>query len=84
LGTSPIHAARLRPDPNAFQSPISATRAVATIGPIPGISSSRRLASHDRCHHLQHLGGRDLSSLRVVLLCEQFVPLSGELSKLAP
>src|SRR4249920_2046698 len=40
FGTSPIQAARLRPDPNAFQSPISATRAVATIGPTPGISST--------------------------------------------
>jgi hypothetical protein len=49
LGTSPIHAARLRPDENVFQSPTSATRAVATIGPMPGISSSRRLSSHERC-----------------------------------
>jgi hypothetical protein len=49
LGTRPIQAARLRPDENAFQSPTSATRAVATIGPIPGISSSRRLCSHERC-----------------------------------
>jgi hypothetical protein len=49
LGTSPIQAAKLRPDENAFQSPTSATNAVATIGPMPGISSSRRLSSHDRC-----------------------------------
>src|SRR6266478_6631581 len=49
FGTNPIQAARLRPDPNAFQSPISATKAVATIGPMPGISSSRRLASQERC-----------------------------------
>ena len=49
LGTRPIHAARLRPDANALQSPTSATSAVATIGPTPGISSSRRLSSHDRC-----------------------------------
>ena len=41
LGTNPIQAARLRPDENAFQSPISATRAVATSGPMPGISASR-------------------------------------------
>src|SRR5215467_1698819 len=27
LGTKPIHAARLRPDVNSFQSPTSATRA---------------------------------------------------------
>jgi hypothetical protein len=48
-GTNPIQAARLRPDENAVQSPTSATKAVATIGPMPGISSSRRLSSHDRC-----------------------------------
>jgi hypothetical protein len=48
LGTKPIHAARLRPDANAFQSPTSATSAVATIGPTPGTSSSRRLSSHNR------------------------------------
>ena len=33
----------------ARSSPTSATRAVATIGPMPGISSSRRLSSHERC-----------------------------------
>ena len=49
LGTRPIQAARLRPDENAFQSPTSATRAVATIGPTPGISSRRRLSSQERC-----------------------------------
>src|SRR5262245_20086483 len=49
LGTKPIHAARLRPDENVFQSPTSATNAVATIGPTPGISSNRRLSSHERC-----------------------------------
>ena len=48
-GTRPIQAARLRPDENAFQSPTSATMAVATIGPTPGISSSRRLSSQERC-----------------------------------
>src|ERR1700729_4101205 len=48
FGTSPIQAAKPRPDLNAFQSPISATRAVATIGPTPGISSSRRLGSQER------------------------------------
>ena len=48
-GTKPIHAARLRPDENVFQSPTSASSAVATIGPTPGISSSRRLSSHERC-----------------------------------
>jgi hypothetical protein len=35
--------------PERFQSPTSATNAVATIGPMPGISSSRWLSSHDRC-----------------------------------
>src|SRR6202049_2572664 len=50
FGTSPIQAARLRPDEKAFQSPTSATSAVATIGPMPGISSKRLLASHERCH----------------------------------
>jgi len=52
LGTKPIHAARLRPDANTFQSPTSAISAVATIGPTPGISSSRRLSSHERCQAL--------------------------------
>jgi len=46
LGTKLIHA--LRPDENIFQSPTSATSAVATIGPTPGISSSRRLSSLER------------------------------------
>src|SRR5262245_18065416 len=36
LGTNPLHAARLRPDENVFQSPTSVTSAVATIGPTPG------------------------------------------------
>jgi hypothetical protein len=36
-------------DPNAFQSPISATSAAATTGPMRGISSSHQLASHERC-----------------------------------
>ena len=48
-GTKPIHAARLRPDENVLQSPTSASSAVASIGPTPGISSSRRLSSHERC-----------------------------------
>ncbi len=68
FGTSPIHAARLRPDPNAFQSPISATRAVATIGPMPGISSSRRLASHERCQaRIRPVDRPDLGSKGAVL-----------------
>ena len=49
LGTSPIQAARLRPDENSFQSTTSETRAVATMGPTPGICSSRRLSSLERC-----------------------------------
>ena len=40
----PIQAARLRPERNVPQWPISATSAVAAIGPMPGISSSRRLS----------------------------------------
>jgi hypothetical protein len=48
LGTSPIQAARLRPDENSFQSPTSETTAVATMGPTPGICSSRRLSSLER------------------------------------
>ena len=51
LGTKPIHAARLRPDVNSFQSPTSATRAVATIGPTPGISSSRRFLHSSGARH---------------------------------
>src|ERR1035437_4450614 len=49
FGTNPIQAARLRSDEKVFQSPISATRAVAPTGPMPGISASRRLASQPRC-----------------------------------
>src|SRR6516165_10725334 len=60
LGTKPIHAARLRPDENVFQSPTSATSAVATIGPTPGISSSRRLSSLERCQVDTLLDGHDL------------------------
>jgi hypothetical protein len=48
FGTNPIQAARLRPDEKLFQSPISATNVVAPIGPMPGISASRRLASQAR------------------------------------
>src|SRR5262245_10631202 len=57
--------ARLRPERNASQSPISATRAVATIGPTPGISSSRRLSSHDRCQAWTRLSMEEISVLRV-------------------
>src|SRR6266446_10009012 len=66
FGTNPIQAARLRPDPNAFQSPISATKAVATIGP-PGISSSRRLASQERCQARMLFYGPELGTDGAVL-----------------
>jgi hypothetical protein len=43
------HQADPRPDEKVFQSPTSATSAVATIGPTPKISSSRRLSSLEQC-----------------------------------
>ncbi len=49
FGTSPIQAEKSRPDRNAFGSATLATRAVASTGPTPGISSSRLLVSLDRC-----------------------------------
>src|ERR1700681_1783106 len=68
FGTNPIQAARLRPDENVFQSPISATSAVAPIGPMPGISASRRLASHARCKVMMLLSdGYYLGSDRGIL-----------------
>ena len=45
FGASPIQAARLRLEEKVFHSPIPATSAVAAIGPMPGISANRRLAS---------------------------------------
>src|SRR5262249_18365466 len=63
LGTNPIHAARLRPDENVFQSPTSATNAVATIGPTPGISSSRRLSSLERCQAWMRFSIATISAL---------------------
>jgi hypothetical protein len=50
FGTSPIQAEKLRPDRKTFGSATQATRAVASIGPTPGIASSRKLVSLDRCH----------------------------------
>jgi hypothetical protein len=50
FGTSPIQAEKSRPDRKLLGTATLATRAVASIGPIPGISSSRLLASLDRCH----------------------------------
>src|SRR5207247_6119351 len=71
LGTKPIHAARLRPDENTFQSPTSATSAVAMIGPTPGISSSRRLSSLDRCQAwMPLLDGHDLCPDNRILASE--------------
>src|ERR1700746_3567421 len=49
FGTTPIQAEKSRPDRNAFGSAMLATRAVASAGPTPGISSSRRLVSLERC-----------------------------------
>ena len=49
FGTSPIQAEKLRPDRKTFGSATLATKAVASIGPTPGIPSSRLLASLDRC-----------------------------------
>lgn len=44
-GTSPIHAARLRPDRKDFGSATAATSALARSGPTPGIPISRRPTS---------------------------------------
>src|ERR1700720_4342654 len=52
FGTSPIHAEKSRPDRKAFGSATVATKAVASAGPTPGISSRRRLVSFDRCQAL--------------------------------
>src|SRR5204863_6293877 len=52
FGTSPIQAEKFRPDRKAFGSGTLATRAVASAGPTPGISSSRLLGSLDRCQIL--------------------------------
>src|ERR1700729_2227407 len=52
LGTRPIQAEKSLPDRNIFGSATLATRAVANAGPTPGISSSRRLSSLDRCQAL--------------------------------
>jgi hypothetical protein len=52
LGTSPIQAEKSLPDRNIFGSATLATRAVISARPTPGISSSRRLASLERCQAL--------------------------------
>ena len=41
-GTSPSHAAKSRPLRNAAPFPMAATRAVATMGPMPGICRMRQ------------------------------------------
>jgi hypothetical protein len=48
-GTSPIQAAKSRPDPKTFGSGTVAAIAVAAITPIPGMVSNRWLASFERC-----------------------------------
>ena len=45
LGTRPIQAASSRPDLKTDGSVIEAASAVAVIGPMPGMLSSRRLTS---------------------------------------
>src|SRR5882724_11894416 len=50
LGTNPIQAAKLRAEAKARGSGTVATRAVASSGPMPGISASRRLMSLERWH----------------------------------
>ena len=47
--TSPIQAAKSRPDPKTFGSGTVAAIAVAPITPIPGMVSNRWLASCERC-----------------------------------
>src|SRR4249920_2169494 len=54
FGTSPIQAEKLRPDRKTFGSATLATKAVVSIGPTPGIASSRLLASLDRCPGHDH------------------------------
>ncbi len=49
LGTRPIQAASSRPFLKTSGSVMEAARALAVIGPMPGMVSRRRLASFDRC-----------------------------------
>src|SRR2546428_469074 len=56
-GTKPNHAASWRPFLNVFASPILATSALAVIGPIPGIASSRRLCVLSRSLRLEAIPG---------------------------
>ncbi len=52
FGTRPIEAEKSRHDRNAFGSATVATSAVASAGPTPGSSSSRRHVSFERCQAL--------------------------------
>jgi hypothetical protein len=63
------------PDENAFPSPISATRAVAPIGPMPGISASRRLASHERCNSELNYLKTEIYQGDVDILCRELTAL---------
>src|SRR5262245_28997444 len=49
LRKSPIQAEKSRPDRKTFGSATLATRAVASAGPMPGMSSSRLLVAFERC-----------------------------------
>src|SRR5262249_38013964 len=61
-----IQAEKFRPDRKALGSATLATRAVASAGPTPGISSSRLLASLDRC---QAMISRSNSRIRAFSIC---------------
>src|SRR5476651_1156821 len=52
FGTIPSQAEKLRPDRKDFGSATAATKAVASTGPTPGVSSSLMLISLDRCQAL--------------------------------
>ena len=64
LGTSPIQAAKSRPERKAFGSATLATSAVASAGPTPGMASSRLLSSFDRCHSTSRRSRMRICSLR--------------------
>src|SRR5262245_51010343 len=63
LGHQSDPGGKVAPERNCGQSPISATSAVATIGPMPGISSSRRLSSHERCQAWMRLSMAPISAV---------------------
>ena len=54
FGASPIEAEKLRPERKVFGSATLPTRAVASTGPTPGQSSSRKLISLDRWPSSDH------------------------------